>query len=147
MTSTTQILRKARQPASVFVQKLLMWRNPVLAHPISSRTDEEIDTALTRAGLARKDLFTPGGAIAQYRLRMACMLQALGIKVDLAVNEHWAAFKKADGKCSRCAETGRCHRWLEWGRPTAAPTMFCPNARLFLSIVEEQVESRARDNM
>lgn len=110
-------------------------------------SDAEIDAALARANLDRGDLFRPGSSIASYRFRMACMLTALGIRSDDAVRDHWNALKEADGKCSRCKETGRCVRWLEWGRPNTAPSVFCPNAALFLSLVDEQTESRAREGL
>lgn len=147
MSLTKGILPRPHRPLSTVLRKLREWQNPVLAHPLANLSDDEIDKALSRAGLARQDLFTSSNAIAQYRTKMACMLAALGIKVDEAVTEHWTSLKVADGNCSRCAETGRCYRWLEWGRPNTAPTVFCPNASFFLSVVAEQKEHRLRDCM
>jgi hypothetical protein len=144
---TTKILRNARRPLRSVVRKLNRWQNPMLAGTISDLSDDEIDEALAHAGLMRKDLFTPNNAIAQYRFRMACMVTALGIDVEQMVKDHWASLKDADFNCSRCTETGRCLRWLEWGRPNAAPTVFCPNAPVFMSIAAEQVDSRRRNSM
>lgn len=147
MKATSEIVRKARRPVSAIARKLHLWQNPALARPLSDLSDEEIDGALARAGLARDDLFTPGGAIAQRRFLMACMLAALEIKVEPMVREHWAALKEADGHCAKCTQTGRCLRWLEWGRPNTAPTVFCPNAPFFLSVAADQVDNRLRDSM
>lgn len=141
------ILPRPDRPLGPVVRKLRELKNPVLARPLAHFSDEDIDEALSRAGLKRKDLFSASGYIAQHRFRMACMLAVLGIKVDQAVTQHWTSLKDADAKCSRCAETGRCHRWLDWGRPNSGPTVFCPNAGLFLSIVADQTESRVRDFM
>lgn len=128
-------------------QGLRRWRHPELALPVSCLDDEKIDCALKRAGIARKDLFTPGRTIARYRSRMAAMLAMHGIDVEQAVRNHWPSLKDADGNCARCRETGRCTRWLEWGRPNAGPKVFCPNAALFSSIEQGQVEVRLRANM
>lgn len=138
---------KTRRLLRSIADKMCRWQNPVLARTLSDLSDDEIDDALARAGLTRKDLFTAGDTIAQYRARMAYMLATLGIDVEQAVSEHWASLKHADHKCSRCTQTGRCHRWLEWGRPNTGPQVFCPNATFFMSIVADQVESRLRDNM
>ncbi len=147
MSMTKGIQPRPHRPLSKALRKLREWRNPVLAHPLAHLSDDEIDKALSRAGLARQDLFTPRSAIAQYRTRMACMLATLGVKVDEAVTEHWTSLKVADGNCSQCSETGRCLRWLEWGRPNSAPTVFCPNASFFLSVLADQTERRFRDCM
>jgi hypothetical protein len=147
MKVTSQIVRNARRPVVSIVRELHKWLNPALARTLSDLSDDELDSALTRASLTREDLFTPNGAIAQHRFRMACMLTALGIKVEPTVREHWAALKEADHKCSKCTQTGRCLRWLEWGRPNTAPTVFCPNAPFFLSVAADQVDSRLRDSM
>jgi len=141
------ILRDAHRPFHSIARKLQSWQNPILARTISDLSDDEIDNALALTGLTRKDLFTPKNAIAQYRFRMACMLTTLGINVEQAVREHWAPLKDADYNCSRCTQTGRCLRWLEWGRPNTGPQVFCPNATFFMSIAADQVESRLRDNM
>ena len=114
--------------------KIRRWHNPVLNRTLDELSDDEIDDALARARLTRTDLFAPNDAIAQHRVRMAFMLASLGINVGQAVREHWASLKRADHNCSRCTQTGRCHRWLEWGRPNTGPQVFCHNATFFMSI-------------
>ena len=138
---------RARRPLRSISDKVRRWQNPALARTLSDLSDDEIDNALVRAGLTRKDLFTAGDSIAQYRVRMAHMLAMLGIDVEQAVREHWASLKDADCNCSQCAQTGPCHRWLEWGRPNTGPQAFCPNATFFMSIVADQVETRLRERM
>jgi len=138
---------RARRPLKSIADKVRRWQNPALARALSELSNDEIDNALLRAGLTRKDLFTAGDAIAQYRVRMAYMLTTLGINVEQAVREHWASLKDADCNCSQCNQTGRCLRWLEWGRPNTGPQGFCPNATFFMSIVADQVESRLRERM
>ena len=138
---------KTRRLLRSIADKMRRWQNPVLARTISDLSDDEIDNALARAGLTRKDLFTPDNAIAQYRFRMACMLTTLGINIEQAIREDWATLKDADNKCSRCTQTRQCLRWLEWGRPNTGPQAFCPNATFFKLMVADQVESRLRDNM
>ena len=139
-------IRASRSLRSI-AYKLRRWQNPALARTLSELSDDEIDNALARAGLTRKDLFTPDNAIAQYRFRMGCMLTTLGINVEQTVREHWAPLKDADYNCSRCTQTGQCLRWLQWGRPNTGPQSFCPNTTFFNSMVADQVESRLRDNM
>ena len=124
----------------IVAAKISRWKHPVLAQALSDLSDEEIDRALSRAGLNREDLFTPDNAIAEHRLRMALMLATLGIDEGHAVDKHWKALKQADNNCSRCSQTGRCHRWLEWGRPNTGPQVFCPNTELFMSIVADQAK-------
>ena len=138
---------EARRLLRSIANKVRRWHNPALAQPLSDLSDDEIDDALIRAGLTRKDLFAPNNAIAQHRFRIAQMLATVGIDVGQLVSDDWASLKHADHKCSRCTQTGRCHRWLEWGRPNTGPQVFCPNATFFMSIVADQVESRLRANM
>lgn len=147
MSQAMKILRNAHRSIRSIAHRLRTLRNPILARPISALSDDEIDNALERAGLTRKDLFTPKNAIAQHRTMMAGMLATLGINVEQTVRDRWVNLKEADHICSRCTQTGRCHRWLEWGRPNTGPEVFCPNATLFNEIVADQTESRLRDNM
>lgn len=129
---------KARRLARRLAAKRRRWNHPVLARSQEHLSDREIDAALVRAGLERADLFTPGNAIARHRVRMAHMLLAFEIDPERAVREHWEALKQADGHCSRCAQVGRCRRWLEWGGRNGAPQVFCPNAALFAAIAAGQ---------
>ena len=138
---------KTHRLLRLIADKMCRWQNPALARTLSDLSDDEIDDALARAGLTRKDLFAPDNAIAQHRVRMAQMLAMVGLDVGQLVSEDWASLKHADHKCSRCTQTGCCHRWLEWGRPNTGPQAFCPNATFFMSIVADQVESRLRANM
>lgn len=138
---------EARRLLRSIADKVRRWHNPALARTLSDLTDDEIDDALARAGLTRKDLFVSDNAIAEHRVRIAQMLAALGIDVGQLVSEDWASLKHVDHKCSRCTQTGQCHRWLEWGRPNTGSQAFCPNATYFKSIVADQVESRLRANM
>lgn len=112
-------------------------RHPVLARALTRRSDWDIDRALRRAALTRADLFRAPSAVARHRVRMAHMLNALGVDVGRAVTKHWQALKDADGRCARCAEVRRCRRWLQWGRVNGAYHVFCPNAALFTAIATE----------
>lgn len=133
--------RGARSVVRWFGARRRRWQHPSLARSQACRRDDEIDAALREAGLARADLFTPANAIAHHRVHMAHMLAAIGIDVPRAVDEYWESLKQADGVCAGCSQTGRCRRWLDWGRANAAPDVFCPNAALFRSIPAEQVSA------
>ncbi|MGE0611020.1 MAG: DUF6455 family protein [Hyphomicrobiales bacterium] len=117
-------------------------RYPVLARALGSLSDAEIDTALADAGLSRVDLFTPRDAVATHRSRMACMLKMLEVDVVDAVERDWETLKQADHVCSRCAEVGRCRRWLEWGGVNEAPMVFCPNAAAFRALAAGQARRK-----
>ena len=129
---------RARRPLRSIVDKMRRWHNPVLARTLSDLRDDEIDDALVRARLTRKDLFAPDDAIAQHRVRMALMLATLGIDVSQVVRGHWASLKHAEQNCARCTQTGLCNRWLEGGTPKNGPQTFCLNATFFMSIGAEQ---------
>ena len=116
------------------------YRHPVLARPLTTAGDREIDTALEQAGLARANLFTPADAIAKHRVHMAYMLAARHIDAERATAEYWQELKLADQTCAGCRDTGRCRRWLEWGGPAEAPSVFCPNAALFEVIGAQQAQ-------
>jgi len=120
------------------------WRNPVLARALGHLDDREIESALRRAGLSRAKLFTPKNAIARHRVRMAHMLDVLGIDIRDAVEWNWDDLKEADRKCLACRDAGRCRRWLECGRINDAPQVFCPNASLFQDIGADQALRKLR---
>ncbi len=117
-------------------------RGGVLAGPLSQAGDKQIDAALKQDRITRTDLFSPSRAIARHRTRLAWMLATWGIDVSRAAREHWQELKAADEQCSRCLNTGRCTRWLEWGQFNAAPMIFCPNAELWSAIALEQATTR-----
>lgn len=110
----------------------------VLDQPLGRASDREIDAALERAGSDRVKLFSPSGAIAPHRVRMAHMLAAHGVNAAYAVAQRWDALKIADHYCAHCSNARRCRNWLTWGRRNSAPSMFCPNAQLFESIAANQ---------
>lgn len=116
------------------------WCNPVLARSLAKLSDDEIDRALGRARLCRRDLFTARNAIARHRVRMANMLAMLEVDVADAVEEHWDAMKDADHRCSVCPSAGRCRRWIEWCQFNGAPRVFCPNSGIFAHIGAEQAK-------
>ena len=135
---------------SSVIQEAVSWirsatgrfRNPVLAGALSRASDDQIDEALKANNMSRADLFRPAHAAAPHRRHMALMLATWGIDIDRATERHWQQLKDAEEKCGRCLNTGRCQRWLEWGRPNTAPNTFCSNAQLWSSIAEEQAAAR-----
>jgi hypothetical protein len=114
------------------------WRHRMLARPLRDSSDRDLDAALARAGLARADLFTPAGAIASHRVRLAHMLATHRIDPARAVGEHWEVIKLADEICDGCRNPGRCRRWLEEAGPREVRGAFCPNDAIFRSIADEQ---------
>lgn len=115
-------------------------RNAVLASSLAKHSDQEIDTALKQAGLTRAQLFGAASATAKHRVRMSSMMAALKVDAKEAVAHHWPQLKEADEACRRCAQVGRCQRWLKWGWYNGAQKVFCPNAELFERIAKTQGE-------
>lgn len=130
-TMAQKVLRNA-------AARIRRWRNPVLAHPLEEASENQIDAALASAGLDRAQLFEPETAVAAYRVRMAGMMKTLGVDAQPLARGSWKSLKRADANCAACRETGRCERWLMWGRPNAGPQVFCPNAQYFMFVAEEQ---------
>ena len=120
------------------------WRHRVLARPLRDSSDRDVDAALARAGLSRADLFTPAGAIASHRVRLAHMLASHRIDPVRAVSEHWEVIKLADEICDGCRNAGRCRRWLDEAGPREVRGAFCPNDALFRSIAIEQKAAAPR---
>lgn len=114
-----------------FARLLAPRRNPVLASSLAKHSDQAIDTALKQAGLTRAQLFGAASATAKHRVRLSSMMAALKIDAKQAVAHHWPQLKGADEACKRCAQAGRCQRWLKWGWYNGAQKVFCPNAALF----------------
>jgi hypothetical protein len=118
-------------------------RGSVLSRPIGRVPDSEIDRALRNLGQTRVDLFTPAGAGAKHRIRMARMMAAHRIDVRRAVSSYWPWLKAADNYCRYCPSPARCQRWLDGDLRRAALEAFCPNARLFSELAAGQRERRA----
>ena len=116
----------------------------ILADPIGRTPDRIIDRLLSELGQTRSDLFTPKGARARHRVRMAHMLAAYRVDVPRAVEEHWEQLKAADNYCHYCPDPTRCQHWLERPWHEEAPKVFCPNETLFSAIASGQAKQPER---
>ena len=94
-------------------------------------SDAQLDRWVAWAGIGRSDLFTVFKGNATHRRLMARMLTHFNIAPAVASVRCWTTLRDAEDICARCPSTGRCRRWLRWGRRNNAPSVFCPNAGLF----------------
>ncbi len=91
----------------------------------------DMSDLLDKAGKNRSELFTSFRGNARHRQRMGHMLQRFHIDLETAVEHCWSDILNAEWACMHCSNTGRCHRWFDWGFDNNAPAVFCPNAELF----------------
>jgi hypothetical protein len=117
-----------RRIVSLVARKYAVFR---LDGPLGRFSDARLDRWAARAGLARSDLFTPFRGNADHRRLMARMLAYFNVEPAKACASCWQDLRDAEALCARCPNSGRCARWLAWGRRNNAPEVFCPNAALF----------------
>lgn len=117
-----------------------------LSRRLSRSRDEQLDRALSAAGLERGALFTAYKGNARHRKRMAAMMARFRIDTDRACAAFWPELKEADDLCADCPHAHRCMRLLEWGVRDETVRRICPNARLFDRIALDQRLGRALDS-
>ena len=111
--------------------------------PLTRSNDKTIDAALARHELVRRDLFSNNTITSCYRGRMAEMIAALEVDLDLAITAYWPELKRADAQCASCPHPRACARWFrDTRRATSQVDTFCPNAPLFTRIVADQIDIR-----
>lgn len=69
--------------------------------------------------------------------RLTWMIERVGLDAGVAGDAYPVvvpAIKRARLRCARCRSEALCERWLD-GR-AAGENVFCPNARLFRSLLE-----------
>lgn len=136
-------MRRAWNWIRDIIEKIVVLTNDdPLKRALGRTPDAEIDAALARRGLSRADLFKPGTTQAAHRPRIAGMILMHGLSADNLTEDNWPVLKEADHRCAFCPQTGRCGRWLRWGRANDAPRIFCPNALTFAKLAQRQEESR-----
>lgn len=73
--------------------------------------------------------------------RMRAMLEAVGLRPDLASSGHVAAIMhEVRQRCRACSSEDVCERWLREGK--AGEPDFCPNARVFEMLGEHRARRR-----
>ena len=110
------------------------WARRRLTRDLAYFTNKDLTDVLTQAGIRRSELFTGFKGNLLHRRLMGRMLERFGIDRETACEHHWRKLVHAERTCAGCPNSGRCQRWLAWGRRNNAPNVFCPNAGLFTQI-------------
>jgi len=139
-------------PTQIATQTLLKVRQAVsadpLLRPLARVPDSTIDAALAARGMRRANLFLRrGGNLAPHRHRLAEMLTVFHFSPSDIVARHWRELKQADHDCARCADPGRCERWLRRRGDDDAPRRFCPNVTTFERWRRDYLERDAAGGM
>ncbi|HTP83750.1 MAG TPA: DUF6455 family protein [Alphaproteobacteria bacterium] len=100
----------------------------------------ELDRALSEAGLADGQLPIVMRAHPRARILCARMMRRLGIK---ALGQFPVGAPGIERRCMQCISQTECEAWLASAPPGAAPR-FCPNAKSFERIRDDQTSRRSR---